>query len=294
VILYLLGRITSFVFRRLPPRPSYALACILGHIVYLTWPRGRTCLRENIGYVLGKGASQKQIDGLAKGSLRNYFRYLVDFVCLPAVKPEDIRKRVTVQGWDNLERALREGKGAILVSLHQGNWDLCGAAIALRNYPLNVVVESLPSAKLNEFVQSRRREREMKVIPMENGVGMMVQALRRNELLAILIDIPGADKGVAVRFFDAITHVPRGAATLALKTEAKVVPVSSVRLSDNSILAFIGEHIRFQPSGELKKDIQALTQSIMSSMERFVSQYPEHWYMFRRMWLKEARASGLT
>jgi len=292
VILYFLGRIASFVFGKLPPRQGYALACVLGHIVYLTWPRGRTYLRENMGYVLGNGASQKQIDRLAKGSLRNYFRYLADFVCLPAVKPEDIKKRVIFQGWDNLEGALGEGKGAILVSLHQGNWDLSGAAIALRNYPLNVVAESFPSAKLNEFVQRRRREKGMKVIPMEHGVGRMVQALRRNELLALLIDIPGADKGVAVNFFDAITQVPRGAATLALKTDAKVIPTSLVRLPDNTFVAFIGQYIPFQPSGDLKKDIQALTQSIMSSLEKFVRQYPDQWYMFRRMWLKEARDSG--
>jgi len=292
VILYFLGRIGSLVFRKLPPRQGYALACVLGHIAYLTWPRGRTCLRENMGYILGNGASQKQIDRLAKGSLRNYFRYLVDFVRLPAVKPEDIKKRVIFQGWDNLEGALGEGKGAIIVGLHQGNWDLSGAAIALRNYPLNVVAESFPSAKLNEFVQGRRREKGMKVIPMEQGVGRMVQALRRNELLGLLIDIPGADKGVAVRFFDAITQVPRGAATLALKTEAKVVPISLVRLPDNTFVAFIDHYIPFHPSGELKKDIEALTQRIMSSLERFVSQYPDQWYMFRRMWLKEARDSG--
>jgi len=288
VILYLLGRIASLVFGKLPPRQGYALAYVLGHIVYLTWPRGRTCLRENMGYVLGNGASQKQIDRLAKGSLRNYFRYLADFVCLPAVKPEDIKKRVIFQGWDNLEGALGEGKGAILVSLHQGNWDLSAAAIALRNYPLNVVAESFPSARLNEFVQRRRREKGMRVIPMEHGVGRMVQALRRNELLALLIDIPGADKGVAVRFFDAITQVPRGAATLALKTDAKVIPTSLVRLPDNTFVAFIDHYIRFQPSGELKKDIQALTQSIMISLEGFVRQYPDQWYMFRRMWMKES------
>lgn len=286
--LYIVGIIFSFVFQKLLPRKGYALACVLGHIAYLTWPRGRTCLRENMRHVLGNGASQKQIGELAKGSLRNYFRYLVDFLRLPAVKPDDIEKRVIFQGLDNLEEALREGKGAILVLLHQGNWDLGGAAIALRNYPLNVVAESFPSAKLNEFVQRRRSEKGMKVIPMEHGVGRMVQALRRNELLALLIDIPSADKGVAVRFFDAITQVPKGAATLALRTEAKVVPVGSVRLADNSFLAFIGQYIRFQPSGNLKKDSQALTQMIMNSMERFVSQYPDQWYMFRRMWLKEA------
>ena len=287
MILYFLGRVCGFFLPKLSPRQGYALANVMGYIAYLTWPRGRTCLKENMGYVLGNGASQKQVSGLAKASFRNYFRYLVDFACLPALKPEDVKKRVIFQGWDNLEAALSDGNGAILVTLHQGNWDLMGAAIALGDYPLNVVVESLPSMRLNEFVQGRRSGKGMRIIPMENGVGSMLQALRRNELLGLLIDIPGVDKGVAVRFFDTTTQMPRGAATLALKTKAKVIPVSSAHLPGNSTLCVIGEHICFQPSGELNKDIQALTQMIMSSLEGFVRQYPDQWYMFRPMWSTE-------
>ena len=122
---------------------------------------------------------------------------------------------------------------------------------------------------------------------MEDGVGSMVQVLRRNEFLALLIDIPGADKGVAVRFFDGITQVPRGVAALALKTEARVIPVSSVRLPDNSILGVFHPCISVEHSGELKKDIQALMQMTISSLEKMVRQYPDQWYMFRPMWQME-------
>lgn len=291
MILYLLGKIASFVFLRLPLRQGYALAHVLSYIVYLAWPRGRNCLRENMRYVLGNDAPKRDIDRLAKESFSNYAKYLVDFIRLSTVKPEDIKKRVTIQGWDNIEEALREGRGAILVGFHAGDWDMMGAAIAQRNYPLSIIGKRNLSARLNEFVRRRRLGKGMEIVPMdsmENKVGRMVQVLRRNELLAMAIDITGADKSVAVSFFDAITKVPRGAATLALRTEAKVIPVSSVRLSDNSLLGFIGEHIHFQPSGDDRKDIQALTQRIMNSLESFISQYPAQWYMFRRMWLEEA------
>jgi lauroyl/myristoyl acyltransferase len=291
VILYLLGKIASFVFLRLPLRRGYALAHVLAYIAYLGWPRGRNCLRENMRGVRGNDATMKEIDRLARQSFFNYAKYLVDFIRLPSLKPEDIKRRVTLQGWDNLEEALREGKGVILVGLHAGDWDMMGAAIAQRDYPLHVMGKRNLSARLNEFVQRRRLEKGMKVVPtdkMEDRVGRMVQVLRRNELLAMAIDITGADKSVAVSFFDAITRVPRGAATLALMTGAKVIPIGSARLSDDSLLGFIGEHIRFQPSGEHKEDIQALTQRIMNKLERFVAEYPDQWYMFRRLWLEGA------
>jgi len=42
--------------------------------------------------------------------------------------------------------------------------------------------------------------------------------------------------------------------------------------------------VRFQPSGDEEQDIQELTQKIMSSLERFIRQYPDQWFMFRPMW----------
>ena len=289
MILYLLGSIIGLVFRVLPIRFGYALANIIGYIIFLVWRRGRKCLGENLRHVVGSNASKKEIDRLAKGALRNYCKYLLDYVCLPAVKPEEIMKRVAFQGWENIEKALEEGKGSILVGLHQGHWEITGGAFVLAGQPLNVVVESLSSRKLDEFVQSRRRCMWMNVIAMEDGVGGMVEALRRNEHLVLLIDIPNADKGVQVKFCDAVMKMPRGAATLALKTGAKIVPMASVRRPDNTFLTSFGECISFEPSGSVSKDVRALTQEIMNSLEPYIKQYPEQSYMFRCMWPEEAR-----
>ncbi len=289
MILYVLGSIIRLVFRVVSIRFGYALAYVISYIGYLVWPRGRKCIRENLRHVVGNNASKKEIDRLAKGALRNYCKYLLDFVCLPATKPEEIMKRVAFQGWENLGKALEEGKGCILVGLHQGNWELTVAAVVLNKYPLNVIVESFDSAKLDEFVQSRRRRLGMNVVAIEKGIGGMVEALRRNEHLVLLIDSPNAGKGVEVRFGDAVTRMPRGAATLALKTGAKIVPMASVRRPDNTFLTSFGECISFEPSGTLSKDIRELTQTVMNSLEPYIKQYPDQYYMFRCMWPKATR-----
>lgn len=292
MLLYIIGRIASFVFLRLSPRNSHVLAVMLGYLVYFTWRSGRNSLRENIRHVLGESATEEEVNKMTKESFFNYVQYLEDFIRLPAVEQEDIKQRVILKGWKNLDAALKDGKGAILVGLHAGGWDMMGAAIAQRNYSLNVVGKRNLSERLNEFVRKRRGQKGIKVVPtdsMENRLAEMVRVLKRNELLAMAIDITGADKSIAVNFFNAITHVPRGAATLALTTEAKVVPVTSVRLSNNRLIAFIGEHISFQPSGNYQEDIQTLTQRIMHPLEHYVSEHPNQWYMFKRMWHEERK-----
>jgi lauroyl/myristoyl acyltransferase len=42
--------------------------------------------------------------------------------------------------------------------------------------------------------------------------------------------------------------------------------------------------VRFQPSGDEEQDVRQLTQQIMWSLERFIRQYPDQWFMFRPMW----------
>lgn len=285
--LYLVGVLTSLAFRVLPIRLGYALAHVVGYIVFRLWRRGRTCLQENLRHVMGNGASTEEIDRVAKAALRNYLKYLLDYACLPRVSPDEVRRRVEFDGWENLGKAL-QGKGAILVGLHQGYWEITGGAVVLGGHPLNVVTERMPSPRLDRFVQERRRGMWMNVIPMEDGVKEMLRALRRNEHLVLLIDIPNSDGGVEVRFGDALTTMPRGAATLALKTGASVVPMASVRRADNTLFTLFGECIHFRPSGVLNTDVQGLTQSIMDALEPYVRRYPEQYYMFRRMWPEDA------
>ena len=88
-------------------------------------------------------------------------------------------------------------------------------------------------------------------------------------------------KGVAVNFGSKPAALPAGAATLALRTGAKIVPCALVRLPNNTFLGFISEHISFQPSGDLTNDVRELTQRIAHVLEGVAKQFADQWYMFR-------------
>jgi lauroyl/myristoyl acyltransferase len=42
--------------------------------------------------------------------------------------------------------------------------------------------------------------------------------------------------------------------------------------------------IDFRPSGDLRHDVAALTQQMVTALEHSIRHHPEQWYMFRRMW----------
>jgi len=95
-----------------------------------------------------------------------------------------------------------------------------------------------------------------------------------------------------VDFFGAPAEIAAGPARIALRTGARVIPAVLAREpgNDEMIRPILDFDLRFQPSGEEEEDVQKLTQQIMSSMERFIRQYPDQWFMFRPMWPASQRA----
>lgn len=284
MIQYCLWRLGLVIWRYLPLAVGYRLADFVGDLTYLAWPKGRLYARTNMRRVLGDDVSRGAVNRAARQSLRNYCRYLVDFIRFPMLRHEDIQQKVVFDGWENFDYALKGGRGAIFIGLHFGNWDLAAAAIAFKNYPLNVIAETFKYPPLNRLVQQARRERGMKVIPLERAAIGVIRALRNNEILALLIDKPRPEDGVQVNFFDRPIKVPSGPAVLALRTGAKVVPGALVRLPNGRFQGLVGEFIDIKPTGNSQEDVAAITQCIMDSLERMVRHFPEQWFAFRPMW----------
>ena len=90
-----------------------------------------------------------------------------------------------------------------------------------------------------------------------------------------------------MQFFNAETRVPGGAATLAVRAGANVVAAAAVR-NGNVFDAYISPLISFEPSGDAGRDVQAITQGVMSWLEGLIRRHPDQWFMFRDMWPEAA------
>ncbi|MBI2847338.1 MAG: lysophospholipid acyltransferase family protein [Chloroflexi bacterium] len=274
----------SFLAQKLPLSWGYSLAILSADLVYAFWPDWRKYAKESMAHALGKDASPKQVASAARKSIRNYFKFIVEFLRFPRLRQEDMAKQIMFSSWDNLDKAFQEGKGVILIGLHMGNWDLAAAAVAVRKYPLNVIVNAFGSQSLTQIAGSVREKLGMKLIPRNGGARKLAQALRKNEMVALLIDQPEADSCLEVQFLGEPARVPAGAATLALKTGARVIIGGMVRLPNNRFLGLLDEPTEFKTTDDFQQNVLALTQSIMASLEKMVKSYPDQWYMFRPMW----------
>jgi KDO2-lipid IV(A) lauroyltransferase len=273
----------SAIIRWLPRTWWYRLADLLVPLALLGWPGHVGRATTNLRRVLGPDATEAELQRRTRAIFRNYARYMIDLLWLPNATVAERERNVTIFGWEQVPDALARGRGLLIVTGHLGNWDLPAAVLAGRGYPTNVIVETLEPPAWNERVQAIRERVGLRAIPMETGVREIYATLQRNEVVALVFDRPLLTGGVEVEFFGAPTRVPEGVARLALRTGATVVGAVGIRRGARFV-APVSSPLVVTPTGSRERDVQALTQQIMTWFEGQVRQYPDQWFMFRDFW----------
>ncbi len=281
--------VASWLTGHLPVRFSYWVGARIGDVIYLCWHEHSGNAVSNMLRVLGPDARPRQIKRAARKSFHNYIQVLIDFIRIPHMNMHAIEDEVQGQGWENLHTALEGGKGVIVIASHSGNWDYAGSLLGKYKLQATAIADPFQPKRLDNFVIAQRQRLGIHTYPAEAGsVRHLLAALKRNELIILHVDRPVPGEGVEIQFFGESAWVPSGPATIALKTGAAIVPGYFIRDPRNRH-GFVGEFstpINYPAflTGNKERDIQLITQEIMTYMEGVIRQHPTQWYMFRRMW----------
>ncbi len=283
-------RAALWLAARVPRWPAYRLAALGGELYYWANRAHSRKADENFAVMLADDVGTRRVRDTARRAFRNYAKYLVDFFRLPSIDPDALEGGVISEGWEHLDAALARGRGALLVLGHFGNWDLAGAVVAHRGYPMLALVDTFEPPQVDRLVHTTRGYAGMSLVPVEQGGALrqIQRALRRNQVVAIVFDRPQREGGVEVEFFGAPAWLPAGPARFALRTGATVLPGYLLRRpGDLTYLGRIEEPVAFTPTGDEEADVRAYTQAIVARVEAILRSYPDQWYMFRRMWTDE-------
>jgi len=272
-----LGRITA---GRLPAIISYPLAGFVGDIVYYVWPRGARNLAASIAAVIRRDIHSHEVKKTARYAMRNFCKYIVDMLRYAYPKKGVFERDIDLVGTENIEKALNRGKGAIIVGFHMGNLDLGIRALSHAGYPIHAIVQDLESGQTNRFVQKPRAQSGLKLLSASNGILEMIHVLKRNEIVALMIDSPGHEKGITVKLANKDVTLPGGMAAMAIRTGAAVLPCGLVRSTNTKFLGIVGKAVQLQPSGDLMEDAREITQRTVSVLEEMARLFPDQWYIF--------------
>jgi KDO2-lipid IV(A) lauroyltransferase len=230
------------------------------------------------------GIGQPMVGRLVRRSFQNIGKNLMEFMQLPRMSPETLHQLVTLEGREHIDKALAQGRGAIILTAHFGNWELLGASLLAHGYTIRGITRQLRSKRLEAIVSSYREKVGWQGIDRDRAVREVLRCLNRNELIAILADVDTHTRGIFVDFFGKPAYTPYSPVAFALKTGAAILPTFIVRQPDNSHRAIIEAPLPLQQSGEKEEDLLVNTQQFTKVIESYIRRYPEQWIWMHERW----------
>jgi KDO2-lipid IV(A) lauroyltransferase len=285
------------LFTLLVPRwlhPPFAL--FWGGLFYLLLGEKRRGIRANLRVVTGR----RDVEWLVFTTFYKYARNWADVLLMMRLHGPALDALIGRFGNSKpLDEALARGCGAILITPHFGNWELGGLGLADRGYPVNVLTFREPDERVNEMRERVRGERGIRFIYVDRhdtsplAIIEAVNALRRNEVLALLGERDGSSHTLELEFFGRSSQIPAGAAYLAMASGAPVIPVF-IPLEGGRYATIMDEPIYFTGSHATRAaEIRKGTERILRVFERYIREYPDQWYNFFNYWQQEATEGTL-
>lgn len=280
-LIYRLGQLLALA---LPLKAVYAVAAFLARMQYAFSRKDRLIVYGNLRAIF-PDKDEKEIARLAKEVFENFAKYLGDFFRFEKIDKKFLAGNVKVTGRENLDEALKKGKGAIALSAHIGNYELGGAVISLLGYRFNAVALDHDNKLINDFFIGQRARTGVQVISLKSVLRNCFNALAKGEVLALLGDRDFSNHGIVTDFFGKKTMLPKGPAAFSLKTGAPIVPGFLLRMPDDTFELMFDKPISYRATGDREADEKEVTGLCVKVMEDYIRRYPSQWYMFRRFWL---------
>jgi len=190
---------------------------------------------------------------------------------------------------DKIDKCLAAGNGLIVWTAHVGNWEFASRLLAIYA-PVNVarVVEDKPAEIALRNLMAGER---IKTVDLKQGVSAtleLLQALRRNEIVAIQGDRVYQRRTFDVPFFSQPTSFPLGPFLLSQVSGAPVLPAFVIRRGWLRYEALIGHPIPPVParlaSGENQAGLyEAMCQAVMF-LETTLTAHYDQWMNFFDFW----------
>jgi KDO2-lipid IV(A) lauroyltransferase len=273
---------------RLEWREAQRLGRALGSLAWRAARRDRRRTLEHLAIAF------PELDPAARASLgRASFRHfgvmLAECLWLGERDAAEVERRVRIEGWETVDAARAAGRPILIVTGHCGNWELLAAALNVRGLGMSVVARELVEPGLQQSLLALRSRFGTRTIVrgVPGAARELLQVLRGGGALGLLIDQDTQVEGVFVDFFGRPAWTPVGAAEIALRFDAAVLPTFIERASDGSHRALIA------PALPLPTDPVSATQAMSATIEAQIRRVPEQWVWMHRRWRRRP-ANGLT
>jgi len=295
VLEYALARSILASLGALPRLVAVAFGVTVGRVAYLLPGSLRRTGERNLEIAF-PDMDRRDRKRLLRGSFESLGRLLGEFSQLPKATPEKLRKLIEYDevGLRHLREAEKNRRGVIFLTGHLGVWELHSFGWSALEYPLSFLVRPLDNERIEEMVERIRTRFGNRAIDKKSAARQSLRTLREGGTLGILSDLNTQPyEGVFVPFFGKLACTTAGIATLALKTDAVVIPTCAVWDKKKKRYFFHGDPpVELVRTGDHAKDIEVNTANFAAAMEHMIRLYPDQWLWIHKRW--KTRPPGET
>jgi len=271
----------------LPRSTAIALARALGRIAYWLPGKLRRTGETNLEIAFPE-LSEQERRRLLRGCFDSLGRLLGEFSQFPRATPESLRQLLEYdeRGLAHLREAEQNRRGVIFLTGHIGAWELLSFGWSALEYPISFLVRPIDNPRIEELIESVRTRFGNRAIDKKSAARESLRVLREGGTLGILSDLNTQTReGVFVPFFGRQACTTAGIATLALKTDAVVIPTIAVWNKERQKYFFHGDPpVELVRTGDRQKDIETNTARFAAAIERLVRLYPDQWLWIHKRW----------
>ncbi len=276
----------AWLLRLLPRTWFQRLGALLGDLFCGLAPKRLAIAKKNLREAMPE-LSEEQLDRTARESFRHHGHFVVETIEAISWTKKDFLQNVDIQGLEVFDELRRQGKGAVILGCHLGNWEISILSFAARGMPLDIVVKSFPFRPMETFMKWFRSRTGAKVLWESVPPTEFWRSFSQGRFVCFVLDqYMGPPIGIPVKFFGREAGTAAGLALLTEKSNVAVVPVRCFRDESGRLGAQFYPPLEF---GDLsgKKRVERLyqkTQIYNDAIEKNVRLEPSQWTWIHRRW----------
>lgn len=279
----------------LPLPVAYTIGDWLGYGFYLIARKRRHKTESELrSLIFAKDLDQKTVRNIVQQAIVNLVLNHIDILLYKKLAKIPVDTYTEIVGLDNLQKALSQNKGAILVHPHFGNPQMLIVALGGRNYPINQIGRSLHEVQISEGAESLdlphltpmlkriltlMHQLELalpaKFIYIHQTLLPAFRCLKKKEILAIAIDGLGGENRILTNIQGRQVSLSSGPVAITLRSGATLLPTFVLRTKSKYRHKIIIESsIELQRTGDTFVDIEFNTRRIGDRIAEYLVKYP--------------------
>lgn len=268
-------------------RTATDLAGKIGTLFYAPFGIRRRVTEKQIAAAFPEFSS-REVKHVARESYRHLGHVAAETALLSRLDSTRVLEHfASTDGVELIQTHVAEGRGAIVLTGHLGNWELAGALVAAHSMPIDVVVRLMGNPLFDEFLSRTRARLGMTVVRDRDAVRQTARSLRAGRVIAFLADQSGLHIASSfINFFGRPAKTPRGPAVFALRLGAPLYFGACIREPDGRYRIHVRE-IAAERTGDTEHDVDAILNEYSRLLEHFVRATPAQYFWQHRRWKRQ-------